>query len=379
MKPRGGGEQPAVRKGPWVAEEDEVLLRHVQEHGPREWSSIRSKGLLPRTGKSCRLRWVNKLRPDLKTGCRFSPEEERVVIDLQAQFGNKWARIATYLPGRTDNDVKNFWSTRQKRLARLLRTPVPRRRPSRQGGGASSSHAHEMPIQKETTTLHHHQIGESSSSSQAPRPVNQLASARFPAAYYLPSPPVPALLAHAGAERGSPSAASQQITALLPFVCDAGNMAAGVHPPARFPAAHVLPPPPPLLAHVLPPPPPLLAHAGAERGSPSSAAPTTTTTTALLPFVGGGDGNMAAGGVDPLVFVDPVVSPEPLEVVPPDTFFALHDDYVHAGRAMERVDMCGVRFDDLPPETFDFFELPDLPPYPPPFPPPPPSPSSQLY
>ena len=71
MKPRGGrgggGEQPAVRKGPWTAEEDEVLLRHVREHGPREWSSIRSKGLLPRTGKSCRLRWVNKLRPDLKT------------------------------------------------------------------------------------------------------------------------------------------------------------------------------------------------------------------------------------------------------------------------------------------------------------------------
>nr|CAB3481446.1 unnamed protein product [Digitaria exilis] len=372
MKPRGGGEQPAVRKGPWVAEEDEVLLRHVQEHGPREWSSIRSKGLLPRTGKSCRLRWVNKLRPDLKTGCRFSPEEERVVIDLQAQFGNKWARIATYLPGRTDNDVKNFWSTRQKRLARLLRTPVPRRRPSKQGGGASSSHAHEMPIQKnpcrdmipfqETTTPHHHQIGENSS-SQAPRPVNQLAGARFPAAYFLPPlPPIPALLTHAGDEGGSPSAASPTTALLLLGGGDAGNIAAGVDPPARLPAAHVLPPP-------------LLGHAGTERGSSSSGA--TMTTTALLPFVGDG-GNMAAGAVDPLVFVDPVASPEPLEVVPPDTFFGLDDDYVHAGRVMERVDMCGVRFDDLPPETFDFFELPDLPPYPPPFPPPPPSPSSQL-
>ncbi|CAN6240386.1 unnamed protein product [Urochloa humidicola] len=119
----GGGE--GVRKGPWMAEEDEVLLEHVRAHGPRDWSSIRSKGLLPRTGKSCRLRWVNKLRPDLKTGCKFSAEEERVVLELQAQFGNKWARIATYLPGRTDNDVKNFWSTRQKRLARLLRAPLP--------------------------------------------------------------------------------------------------------------------------------------------------------------------------------------------------------------------------------------------------------------
>ncbi|KAI4366145.1 hypothetical protein MLD38_022063 [Melastoma candidum] len=116
-----GKEVESLRKGPWKAEEDEILLSHVRRHGPCNWSSIRSNGLLQRTGKSCRLRWVNKLRPDLKNGCKFSAEEERVVIELQAEFGNKWARIATYLPGRTDNDVKNFWSSRQKRLARILR------------------------------------------------------------------------------------------------------------------------------------------------------------------------------------------------------------------------------------------------------------------
>ncbi|XP_077235374.1 transcription factor DUO1-like [Tasmannia lanceolata] len=115
-------ESVVMRKGPWTAEEDEILMDYVKKYGPRDWSSIRSKGMLPRTGKSCRLRWVNKLKPDLKTGCKFSSEEERIVIDLQAKFGNKWARIATYLPGRTDNDVKNFWSTRQKRLARILQT-----------------------------------------------------------------------------------------------------------------------------------------------------------------------------------------------------------------------------------------------------------------
>ncbi|KAF5732892.1 putative Myb-like HTH transcriptional regulator family protein [Tripterygium wilfordii] len=114
-----------IRKGPWKAEEDEVLINHVKKYGPRDWSSIRSKGLLQRTGKSCRLRWVNKLRPNLKNGCKFSTEEERVVIELQAQFGNKWAKIATYLPGRTDNDVKNFWSSRQKRLARILHSAAP--------------------------------------------------------------------------------------------------------------------------------------------------------------------------------------------------------------------------------------------------------------
>ncbi|XP_020578660.1 transcription factor MYB97-like [Phalaenopsis equestris] len=130
----GGGipAMAALRKGPWLAEEDEILREYVKNNGPGDWSSIRSKGLLPRTGKSCRLRWVNKLKPHLKSGCKFSPEEERVVIDLQATFGNKWARIATYLPGRTDNDVKNFWSTRQKRLARLLQTPLPVKSQKRQ-------------------------------------------------------------------------------------------------------------------------------------------------------------------------------------------------------------------------------------------------------
>ncbi|KAI4356673.1 hypothetical protein L6164_000678 [Bauhinia variegata] len=115
-------DEESIRKGPWKAEEDEILIKHVNKYGPRDWSSIRSKGLLQRTGKSCRLRWVNKLRPNLKNGCKFSLEEERVVIELQAEFGNKWARIASYLPGRTDNDVKNFWSSRQKRLARILQT-----------------------------------------------------------------------------------------------------------------------------------------------------------------------------------------------------------------------------------------------------------------
>ncbi|GAU20168.1 hypothetical protein TSUD_352320 [Trifolium subterraneum] len=118
----GKKEQEHVRKGPWKIEEDEVLLNHVKKYGPRDWSSIRSKGLLQRTGKSCRLRWVNKLRPNLKNGCKFTTEEERTVIELQEQYGNKWAKIASHLPGRTDNDVKNFWSSRQKRLARLLKT-----------------------------------------------------------------------------------------------------------------------------------------------------------------------------------------------------------------------------------------------------------------
>ncbi|XP_073038918.1 transcription factor DUO1-like [Primulina eburnea] len=137
-------EMGEIKKGPWKEEEDRALLNHVKKYGPRDWSSIRSKGLLQRTGKSCRLRWVNKLRPDLKNGVKFTVEEERTVIDLQAQFGNKWARIATYLTGRTDNDVKNFWSSRQKRLARILQTSAP-----------SSSRSHKSGIKDSQAPVFH--------------------------------------------------------------------------------------------------------------------------------------------------------------------------------------------------------------------------------
>ncbi|KAE8677444.1 hydroquinone glucosyltransferase-like [Hibiscus syriacus] len=137
-------ETSQIRKGPWKAEEDHVLINHVKKYGPRDWSSIRSKGLLQRTGKSCRLRWVNKLRPNLKNGCKFTEEEERVVIELQAQFGNKWAKIATYLPGRTDNDVKNFWSSRQKRLARILQN----------SGTTSSSSSRSLKVKMQIPGFH---------------------------------------------------------------------------------------------------------------------------------------------------------------------------------------------------------------------------------
>ncbi|XWS36978.1 hypothetical protein CRYUN_Cryun19dG0003800 [Craigia yunnanensis] len=131
-----------IKKGPWIADEDEVLMNYVKKYGPRGWSSIRSMGLLPRTGKSCRLRWVNKLRPNLKNGCKFSAEEERVVIELQAGIGNKCAKIARCLPGRTDNDVKNFWSARRKRLERILQSPTSK---SQKNKGKDPV-LHEMPM-----------------------------------------------------------------------------------------------------------------------------------------------------------------------------------------------------------------------------------------
>ncbi|KAE7997386.1 hypothetical protein FH972_002027 [Carpinus fangiana] len=79
---------------------------------------------LQRCGKSCRLRWVNYLRPDLKRGS-FSPQEEALVIELHSILGNRWSRIAKHLPGRTDNEVKNFWNTSIKKKLIMSHDAVP--------------------------------------------------------------------------------------------------------------------------------------------------------------------------------------------------------------------------------------------------------------
>ncbi|ESQ31842.1 hypothetical protein EUTSA_v10004638mg [Eutrema salsugineum] len=116
--------EEGVKKGAWTPEEDQKLIAYLQLHGEGGWRTLPEKAGLKRCGKSCRLRWANYLRPDIKRG-EFSPEEDDTIIKLHALKGNKWAAIATNLAGRTDNEIKNYWNTNlKKRLKQKGLDPV---------------------------------------------------------------------------------------------------------------------------------------------------------------------------------------------------------------------------------------------------------------
>ncbi|CAH8356724.1 unnamed protein product [Eruca vesicaria subsp. sativa] len=111
------GKGSVLKKGPWTSTEDGILINYVRKHGEGNWNTVQKHTSLARCGKSCRLRWANHLRPNLKKGA-FSKEEEQLIVEMHAKMGNKWAQMAEYLPGRTDNEIKNYWNTRIKRRQR---------------------------------------------------------------------------------------------------------------------------------------------------------------------------------------------------------------------------------------------------------------------
>ncbi|PPR90339.1 hypothetical protein GOBAR_AA30345 [Gossypium barbadense] len=137
-----------LKKGPWTPEEDQKLLAYIEQHGHGSWRALPAKAGLQRCGKSCRLRWINYLRPDIKRG-KFSLQEEQTIIQLHALLGNRWSGIAAHLPKRTDNEIKNYWNTHlKKRLNKMGIDPVTQKPKTNALGSATGN-------PKDAATLSH--------------------------------------------------------------------------------------------------------------------------------------------------------------------------------------------------------------------------------
>ncbi|GAB2219524.1 hypothetical protein Droror1_Dr00007161 [Drosera rotundifolia] len=109
-----------LNRGAWTALEDHLLTDYINTHGEGNWRNLPKRAGLKRCGKSCRLRWLNYLRPDIKRG-NITRDEEDLIVRLHKLLGNRWSLIAGRLPGRTDNEIKNYWNTNLSKKVQLDR------------------------------------------------------------------------------------------------------------------------------------------------------------------------------------------------------------------------------------------------------------------
>nr|QST87263.1 transcription factor MYB29 [Abelmoschus esculentus] len=147
--PNSNCSSDGLRKGAWTAEEDQKLVSYIQKHGEGDWRFLPQKAGLRRCGKSCRLRWANYLKPGIKRG-DFTTEEDETIIKLHLELGNRWAAIARHLPGRTDQEVKNYWHAHLKK--RLPNTSVDPATVSRSSSSENSDATTVTTVDPQTET-----------------------------------------------------------------------------------------------------------------------------------------------------------------------------------------------------------------------------------
>ncbi|XP_010542466.1 PREDICTED: transcription repressor MYB5 [Tarenaya hassleriana] len=147
----GGGNTMKMKRGAWTEEEDEKLVRCIEKEGEGKWRTMPKRAGLLRCGKSCRLRWMNYLRPSVKRG-HISPDEEDLILRLHRLLGNRWSLIAGRIPGRTDNEIKNYWNTHLSK--KLIRRGIDPRTHKPLDAAA----ANDKSIQVSSSSCEHHHL-----------------------------------------------------------------------------------------------------------------------------------------------------------------------------------------------------------------------------
>ncbi|XP_074568385.1 transcription factor MYB30-like [Curcuma longa] len=156
-------EKEGLNRGQWMPEEDKILVDYIGKHGHGNWRALPKQAGLLRCGKSCRLRWVNYLRPDIKRG-NFTKEEEDTIIQLHQLLGNRWSVIATKLPGRTDNEIKNLWNTYLKKQTDPFNTSQRESNKKKNNKSVTSHMVSDMPVptateqQQQSQTSDHNSV-----------------------------------------------------------------------------------------------------------------------------------------------------------------------------------------------------------------------------